>query len=152
MTKVTQRKSGRSMVQTPHLSEISTKVSPPYLDPVIFTLVHSFFPVSKPSPSFPSILTSTCFTGVEEEGHASQQVTGPSIHLGWLLLSGMKEDKNFTPTGFLLLPLTPRFDVMHAIFFLSPEGNKAYSYRKDKIYILSLRRGGCDGKERHSMC
>ena len=95
------------------------------------SLLHLFFPGPKPSPLLPSILTSSCSIGVEEEGHPPQQVTGPSIHLGWLLLSGLKEDKNLAPMGFLPLPLTPRFDVTQAIFFLSPRGKKkiAYSYK-----------------------
>ena len=111
-----------SVIRAQGSPEADDSLSPPYLNPGIFTLAHSFFPVSKSSPTFPSTLTSTCLPDVEE-GHPSQQVTGPSIHRNWPLLSGLKENKNFAPAGPLPLPLTARFGVM-PFYFLSPEGSE----------------------------
>lgn len=103
--------------------EADDSLSPPYLNPGIFTLAHSFFLVSKSAPLFSGILTSTCLTGVEEEGRPSQQVAGPSVHLNWCLLSGLKEDK-FCSCKPLPLPLTPRFRVTHTILLLTLEGSE----------------------------
>lgn len=72
---------------------MSTK--PSWIQESLLWPTHSF-QFLKPPPSF---FSKFCLIGVEEEGRPSQQVTGPAVHLGCSLLSGLKEDKNFAPVG-----------------------------------------------------